>query len=113
MPASDEFIGYVLDQLESLGEVRVKRMFGGAGLFLNDLMFALIADDVLYLKTDDSNRGDFESAGMEPFRPFEKKTIMPYHEVPVDVFEDPDELTQWARKAVEVSIRLSGKRRKV
>ena len=112
MPVSDEFMDYVLDQIESLGEARVKRMFGGAGLFLNDLMFALIADDVLYLKTDASNRGDFESAGMGAFRPFEKKTVMPYHEVPAEVLEDPEELTVWARKAVEVSIRLSKKRKK-
>lgn len=59
MAVSDEFIEYVIDQLAAWGEVSARRMFGGAGLYCDGMMFGLIADDVAYLKADDSNREDF------------------------------------------------------
>ena len=97
---SDEFISYVLDQLSDFGEVAWRRMFGGVGLYHDGLMFALIANDVLYLKADDENRGDYEEAGSLPFRPYpDKQTVMSYYEVPIDVSEDRDELSSWAEKA--------------
>jgi len=104
MAVTDEYLTYALDQLDRLGPVRAKRMFGGAGIYLDDLMFALVADDVLYLKVDDSNRPDFEAAGMAPFQPFPDKTAtMPYYEVPIDVLEDKETLAQWAEKALQVA----------
>ena len=104
MPVGEEYLGHVLDQLHSLGPVRAKRMFGGAGLYLDGRMFGLIADDILYLKVDDSNRMDYESAGTEPFRPF-GKAAMPYFEVPADILEDGDGLREWGRKALAVAER--------
>ena len=98
---SDEFISYVLDQLSDFGEVAWRRMFGGVGLYHDGLMFALIANDVLYFKVDDASRSDYESAGSGPFRPYpDKKTVMSYYEVPIDVSEDRDELSSWAEKAL-------------
>ena len=97
---SDEFISYVLDQLSDFGEVTPRRMFGGAGLYHDGLMFALIADDILYFKVGDVNRSDYEKVGSEPFRPDpNKQTVMSYYEVPIDVSEDRDELSSWAEKA--------------
>ncbi|MHC4112773.1 MAG: TfoX/Sxy family protein [Planctomycetota bacterium] len=72
MPVSDEYLTYVIDQLECVGPVQARRMFGGAGLYFDGLFFALVADDVLYFKVDDSNRPDYESAGMGAFRPFDR-----------------------------------------
>jgi DNA transformation protein len=107
---SDEYLTYVLDQLGALGEVRARRMFGGAGIYCGRAMFGLVADDVLYLKVDDSNRVDFEEAGAEPFRPFpDKSEVMSYYEVPADVLESRDELAEWAQKALNVAL---GKRKK-
>jgi DNA transformation protein len=101
---SDEFLEYVVDQLSTWGEVRAKRMFGGAGLFYQGKMFGLIADDVVYLKVSDSNRGDFDQAGAKPFQPYKnKKTTMPYYEIPSEVLEDRDELARWAEKAFLVA----------
>ena len=101
MSVSDEYLTYVIDQLEELGPVRYKRMFGGAGLYFEDLFFGLVADDVLYLKVDDSNRADYEAAGMEPFKPFDdKEIVMQYYEVPIDVLENKNTLREWAEKAV-------------
>ena len=101
MGVSEDYLIYVLDQLDSLGSVESRRMFGGAGIYCHGVMFALVADDVLYLKVDDSNRSDFEAAGMEPFRPYpDKDTVMSYYEVPADVLESKSELADWAQKAL-------------
>jgi DNA transformation protein len=101
MAVSDDFLEYVLDQLSTFGEVEAKRMFGGAGLYCQGRMFALIADDVAYLKVSEVNREDFEKAGSKPFQPYpHKKTTMPYWEIPGEVLEDPDELARWAAEAL-------------
>ena len=104
MPVSDEYMTYVIDQLDAVGPVQARRMFGGAGLYLDGLFFALIADDVLYFKVDDSNRTDYKSYGMGPFRPFpDKPNIMQYYEVPIEVLENRDTLRDWAKKALLVA----------
>jgi DNA transformation protein len=106
MPVRTEFRNHVLEMLEPLGPVRARSMFGGAGIYLGDTMFALIADDSLYFKTDAKNRGDYETLGMAPFKPFDDKPmIMPYHEVPPDVMEDQDTLCAWAKRAWEAARR--------
>jgi DNA transformation protein len=115
MPISAEYLQYVLDQLETSGSITARKMFGGAGLYLDNVFFALIADDVLYFKVDDSNRPDYEKAGMKPFKPFgEKSYIMQYYEVPVAVLDDREELQIWVDKALSVAIRKlsSGKKKR-
>jgi len=110
MPVSDEYMTYVIDQLDAVGPVQASRMFGGAGLYLDGLFFALIADDVLYFKVDGSNRPDFEAAGMGPFQPFpDKPNIMQYYEVPIEVLENRDTLREWAQKALDVARRKADK----
>ena len=110
MPVSNEYLTYVIDQLECAGPVQSRRMFGGAGLYCDGLFFALIADDVLYFKVDDSNRPDFEEAQMEAFRPFpEKSMVMGYYQVPIDVLESKETLKEWAEKAVHVAERKANK----
>ena len=102
MAISDEFVEYILEQLSSWGEVSVRRMFGGAGLSRSGTMFAVIADDVAYLKVDDSNRDDFVRAGSAPFEPYPDKiktTIRTYYEIPAEVLEDPAELARWAERS--------------
>jgi DNA transformation protein len=102
MAVSEEFVEYVVEQLSSWGEVSVRRMFGGAGVYREGIMFAVIADDVAYLKVDDSNRDDFLRAGSAPFEPYPDKiktTIRTYFEIPADVLEDRDELARWAQRS--------------
>jgi DNA transformation protein len=106
MPVNPEYRDYVLEQLGCLGGVTGRTMFGGVGISLDRVFFALIANDVLYFKVDDSNRGDYETAGMAPFKPYPtRNTTMPYYEVPVSVLEDVDQLTAWGRKAYAVGLR--------
>lgn len=104
MAVNEEFKDYVIDQLELLGWVTIKKMFGGAGIYYDGLIFGLLADDVLYFKVDDENRADYQKAEMEPFQPFANKPmVMPYYEVPVDILENKERLAEWARKALKVS----------
>jgi DNA transformation protein len=112
MPVSATFRTFVVEQLTRiLPQVRARSMFGGVGIYAGNLFFALIADDVLYLKVDDSNRADFEARGMGPFRPYgEDGEVMQYYEVPHDLLEDPEELRPWAEKAIAVASHKKGKR---
>ena len=59
----------ISDTTASVRGLRDRSMFGGVGIYAGDLFFALLAEDRLYMKVDDSNRADFTAAGMEPFRP--------------------------------------------
>src|SRR5512139_1008190 len=105
MAVSDEFLTYVRDQLRNWGEVSVRRMFGGAGLYREGRIFGLIADDVAYLKVDDSNREDFVRAGSSAFNPYPEKgktAVMGYYEVPPEVLENPAEFSRWAQRSLAV-----------
>jgi len=106
MPVSDEFADFVIDQLSAWAEVSARKMFGGAGLYCDGVMFGLIADDVTYLKVDDSNRDDFIKAGSSPFQPYpDKAATMSYYEIPADVLEDREELAKWAQHALTAAKR--------
>ena len=113
MPVNDEYLEFIVGQLEPMGFIRKKKMFGGVGLYCDEVFFGLIADDTLYFKVDDFNREDFESAGMGAFKPFEDKAYtMGYYEVPIDVLEDPELLNQWVTKSLGVANRKQKKRAK-
>jgi len=95
------FERFVLDQLAELGPVTSRKMFGGVGLYCDDVFFGIIARDELYLKVDDSTRDRYERAGMHPFKPYpDRPTTMKYYGVPLEVLESSVELIQWARDAV-------------
>ena len=103
MAASDDFLNYVLDQLFHWPDVSVRRMFGGAGLYRDGKMFGLIADDVAYLKVDETNRNDYVKAGSSPFKPYhDKATVMSYYEIPPEVLENRDQLCQWAQRSRDI-----------
>ena len=112
MPVSSSFRTFIVDQLSRVApRVRTRSMFGGVGIYSGDLFFALIADDALYFKVDDSNRGDFEARGMGPFRPYgDNGETMQYYQVAEDLVEDPDALRPWAEKAIAVAGRKRAKR---
>jgi DNA transformation protein len=113
MPVSPSYRDFILDQLSRVAaSVRARSMFGGVGIYSGDLFFALIADDALYLKVDDGNRGDFEALGMGPFRPFgEGGEVMQYYEISADVLEDPEALRPWVEKSIAVAQRARSAKR--
>jgi DNA transformation protein and related proteins len=107
MAASDSFRTFVLEQLgRVVDHVRGRSMFGGVGIYARDLFFALIADDVLYLKVDAVNRPDFEARGRVPFRPLgERGETMQYYPLPDDVLDDVEALRPWVDKAIAAARR--------
>jgi DNA transformation protein and related proteins len=107
MAVKDSFVTFVLEQLEPLGPIASKRMFGGVGLYAGDLFFALIAGDVLYLKANEATRGARVKVGARPFQPFpdrpKGKGRTQYYSVPAAVLEDADALQRWAKESVAIA----------
>jgi DNA transformation protein len=107
MAVSDGFKQFVRDVLADFGPVTIRNMFGGAGVYADGVMFALLADDTLYLKTDAASASAFAGEGMTPFkyRPAGKDPVaMSYWEVPPRLLEEPEELTLWARQAHRIAL---------
>jgi len=103
-----EFRDFVLDQLAGLRELRAQRMFGGIGLYSGERFFGIVAADELFFKVDDGNRGAYEAAGSEPFRPVAARPVsMSYWRVPIEVLEDPAELRAWAENAIAAAERAA------
>ena len=108
-----EFRAFVLDQLGGVPQLRARTMFGGVGLYSGERFFAIVAADELFFKVDDSNRGAYEAAGSEPFRPVADRPVsMSYFRVPIEVLEDPSELTEWARAAIRAAKAVPKPKRK-
>ncbi len=106
LTVSDGFKAFVLDQLEELGGVTPRAMFGGVGLYQRGIFFGLLARDRLYLKVGDLNRADYERAGSETFTPYpgrKSKGTKKYRAVPLEVLESAPELARWARMAIAVA----------
>jgi DNA transformation protein len=102
MAVSEGYLNYVLEQLSGLGRVTPRRMFGGVGLYHGERFFGVVFRDTLYLKVDDANRSDYETRGMDRFRPYADKPhlSMTYYAAPADILEDAEECTLWARRSV-------------
>ena len=111
MAVNPSFRTYILEQLgRSVRGIRARNMFGGVGIYSGELFFALIDDDTLYFKVDESNRPDYEARGMGPFQPYgEEGETMSYSQVPEDVLEDSEVVGQWAEKAINVARRAKGR----
>jgi len=115
MTMSPAFRDYLLDMLRPLGPVAARPMFGGGGLYLDGLMFAIVFDDVLFLKADDASKGDFEARGMEPIT-YEREgrdalIEMSYWEAPAELMDDADEMCAWASRAWQAARRASAKKK--
>jgi DNA transformation protein len=103
----DALVDHCLELLAPLGTVRAKRMFGGHGLYVDDLFVAIIAFERLYLKVDAQTRAAFERAGCEPFV-YEgkgKPITMSYWTVPAEAMESPALMQPWARQAIAAALR--------
>jgi DNA transformation protein len=106
VPVSDGFKEFVIDLLIDFGPVTVRNMFGGAGVYAEGVMFAILANDTFYLKTDEASSRAFASEGMEPFAysaSGKPAIALPYWEVPPRLLEEPQELASWAREAHRIA----------
>ena len=108
MSVSGEFADFIVEQMQALGPVSRRRMFGGMGLFRDGLMFALIDNDVLYLKADRESQQAFEAEGLKPFSYSTKRgehTLTSYWRAPERCLDDPDEMAVWAGRAFQCALR--------
>jgi DNA transformation protein len=113
MTPKNEFAEYVLELLEPSQGISLKRMFGGYAVYKFDLAIALIIENEIYFKVDDSNRADYEVFNSEPFA-YEKKgktIVISNWKVPAAILEDQDRLMEFVEKSYQVAVRKAGKKR--
>jgi DNA transformation protein and related proteins len=94
---------FIHDLFQPFGAVTVRRMFGGAGLFADGVMFGLVSGGQIYLKADATTVTCFEREQCEPFEYSTKngkRTLTSYWRLPDRLYDDADELAQWAKQAL-------------
>lgn len=99
MPISPKWKDEVMEKLSAVGMIRAKAMFGGLGFYRDDHFFAVADDDVLFFKTDEVNKIDYISRGMEAFDPMGTGKPMKYHRLPPGILDEPKALSVWVDKA--------------
>lgn len=107
-----EYVAHLVDLLQFIGPVESKSMFGGFGVFLEGLMFGLVANNELYLKVDDQNRQDYEDLGLQAFSYAQKgkEFKMSYYQAPEEAMEDAELLSTWASSAYGAAMRAAAKK---
>ena len=103
-------LAFAADLFAGLGHVQPRRMFGGAGLYAGGVMFALVDDGRIYLKTDVTLQADLKAAGAVSWIYTERKgpkagvpQETSYWSLPDDALDDPDQACAWARRALAVA----------
>lgn len=97
---------HLLDLFEQFGPIRIRRMFGSDGIFTGEVMIGFADDDVIYLKTDEATRPAFLAEGCKPFvykKHSGEEIVMSYYRIPDRLYDDPEELAEWARRAQAVA----------
>src|SRR5512145_2071959 len=110
MAVSESLVAHLHEQLEPLGWITFRRMFSGAGVYCDGVIFGLILRDALHFKVDDGNRAAYEAEGMAPFS-YEARgrtvQIGAYWRVPERLLDEPDEMLAWARAALAAGRRAA------
>ena len=116
MANSQDFIAYLRELLRDAGlAVTARAMFGGHGLYVDGVFFAIVDDDVLYLRVDDENRAAFEALGCPPFTFATKdgaKHAVSYLRAPDEALESSDAMKAWARSSLGAAMRAAATKRK-
>ncbi|MFN3349340.1 TfoX/Sxy family protein [Pseudorhodoplanes sp.] len=108
---------HLRDLFANFRPVTVRRMFGGAGIYADGVMFALLSSGgTIYLRVDDGNEQDFVRENLPSFAPLMKSgkhAVMPYRQMPDRLYDDPEELAQWAQRALAAAQRKAVTKAKV
>jgi DNA transformation protein and related proteins len=115
MAISEDFLEFLQDQLRGLGPITTRRMFSGAGIYCDGVIFALVLRDTLHFKVDDGNRAAYEAEGMQPFTYQARGKLVrmeAYWRVPERLLDDPDEMVLWARDAMAAGRRAAASKAK-
>ena len=109
-----EIVAWSSELLATLGTVRARRMFGGWGLYVDEVFIAIIVGEDLFLKTDDESRPEFEAAGSRPYeyRATDVQHVeMSYWSAPAEAMESPAQMLPWARRALASALRAKASKR--
>lgn len=104
--AHPDLVEHCVELLAPLGTVRVRRMFGGYGLYVDELFVAIIAYERLFLKAGAEARPKFEAAGCAPFV-YDSKgqgVSLGYWSAPADAMESPALMAPWGRLALQAAL---------
>lgn len=109
---NNEFVTYIIDIMQVIGPVQAKRMFGAHGIFVENQMFALVANNILYLKADDETVGDFREKGLEKFKYKKqgKEFSISYYQAPEEAMENSEIMMLWGNKALSSALRAAAKK---
>jgi DNA transformation protein len=113
MSVSKDFEAFAIDLFAGLGPIRIKRMFGGAMAYAGEYGFALLDDEAIWIKVDDTSDAAFVEAGAPRFTyPMKdgKRMEMAYRRLPETAMDDPDEALSWARLGIEAALRAAAKK---
>jgi DNA transformation protein len=114
MSYDEGLYAWVEEALEPLGRVTMRRMMGGATLYLDGTIFAILDEGEIWMKADPESDPVWDAEGCEKFRvTFKdgKVDVMNYRRAPQDVYDDPDAIRRWAALAVEAGARAAAKKR--
>ncbi|WP_436641918.1 TfoX/Sxy family protein [Microbaculum sp. FT89] len=114
MAISSEYAEFVTELFAAFGPVRLRRMFGGAGIFHDDVMIGLIADGTIFLRTDAALAADLAGEGSTPFvYSSQTRTVeMPYWRLPERLLDEPEEIAVWAQRAYQAAAQARNPRKK-
>jgi DNA transformation protein and related proteins len=104
-----EFSVHLHEVFAELGTITIRRMFGGYGVYHQGLMFALVADDALYLKADAQNLAHFSKRGLPPFQYSKQGKLLniAYYLAPDEILDDPAAAAEWGRRSHAAALRAS------
>jgi DNA transformation protein len=106
----DRYVDFLIEQFSPLGEITDRYMFGGYCLYCDGVVFGLVANSELYLKTDEQAAPSYAAKGLRAFQPFEDPAMtMKYHQAPPEIFEDGEAMRRWVGAAIECGRRAKPK----
>jgi len=113
LSVSASFKEFLIEQMAGFGPVTIRPMFGGAGVMREGLMFALVDDEVLYFKVDETSRLAFEAENLPPFvySRKDRKIDMSYFRCLERCMDDADEMAIWCRTAYGVALKAAVKKK--
>ncbi len=117
MPPTSSHLDYLKDLFSPFGAITIRKMFGGAGVYCDGMIFAICdsTDTAVWFKVDDVTRAEFKAAGLSPFTfEFEngKTGTMSYYTVPEEIYDDHDALSHWTELALAAARRAKKPRKK-
>jgi DNA transformation protein and related proteins len=114
MSVDEGLVAWAEEALAPLGQVTMRKMMGGATLYLNGTVFAILVDDEIWFKSDAESDAVWDGQGCERFSYSFKDGrtgLMNYRRGPTDVYDDPDAMQRWARLGLEAGLRGAAKKK--